>query len=208
MVNDTKNKSLRKSAASRDFQDTAALPFHHPGCTSASAEAIRQSFWLGTEGLPTVPFKGANSFSKPIQSISLANKQSSCSGLIKLVSIVLNISNWGCYGNFFNMICRFLIKFNQKPHTIHNFKKFKSLTIWLLTIIKNQLTSYDLTGTTQDSAKVGDVVTLEGMVTWIKTSVPVISMTSCSKMWRWRNRIGVSISWPCHRSVKTIRTIR
>ena len=94
---------------------------------------------IGTEGLPTVPYNGVNSLSRYAQSIFLAKWHSSCSGFIKLVSTVLNISNCGCFGNFFNMICRVLIKYNQKLHTFHTFKEHKILTVNVLIIVKDQL---------------------------------------------------------------------
>jgi hypothetical protein len=63
--------------------------------------------------------------------------------LMKLVRTVLNISNCGCCGIFFNMICRVLIKINQNPNTIHNLKEHKILTINMLIICKNQLFMVD-----------------------------------------------------------------
>jgi hypothetical protein len=41
--------------------------------------------------------------------------------------------------NFFNIIYRVLIKFNQNPSKKQNFKEHKLLTIRLLLLIKNQL---------------------------------------------------------------------
>ena len=58
---------------------------------------------------------------------------------MKLASTVLYISNWGCDGNFFNMIYRVLIKFNQNLSKNQDFKEHKLLTINVLIIFKDQL---------------------------------------------------------------------
>jgi len=106
----------------------------------STTEAILLSGWELRAGLPFSTTE-QTLFPDFTSLFFFAKRQSSCSGCIKLASIVCNISSCGRISNFFNMICRVLIKFNQNSNKNQAFKEHMLLTIKILIIIKDQLFS-------------------------------------------------------------------